>query len=361
MLNKLNHTIPAFLLQPGYRVYRHLLVQLVVMLITINVFWDEPDVVLTERLNVWVVYFLLIDAIIYTNIYLLVPRLLQKGETLYYTLSVFGLLLLAILVLGQLQKMLPENNAQEVLPPVVQLLGALSSLAGFGILITGLTALLLFKNRLENAKRIRDLERSTMEIELANLQNQINPHFLFNMLNNANILAGEDAKKSSYLLARLNDLLHYQIMGSSKEMVSLKEDIDFLNDYLALEKTRRDRFSYSLRTEGDCNVNIPPLLFIPFVENAVKHNPENDSYVNLVFRISAERLYFQCENPKARSPYTKKDGGIGLVNIKKRLDLLFGKNYSLDLLDEQDKYTVIMEFIVPTNSFERGNVQELEG
>lgn len=344
MLNKLNHTIPGFLLKPPYRVYRHLLLQGVVLLITINIFWDEPDVILTDRFTVWVIYFLLIDTILYTNIYFLVSRLLLKGKTLYYTLSLFILLLFAVFVLGLLQKLLPENNAPEGLPLVVQLLGSLSSLAGFGILITGLTALLLFKNRLENAKRIRDLERSTMEIELANLQNQINPHFLFNMLNNANILAGEDAEKSSYLLARLNDLLHYQIMGSSKEMVSLKEDIDFLNDYLALEKTRRDRFSYTLRMEGDCHINIPSLLFIPFVENAVKHNPENDSYVSLIFRLTGKQLYFQCENPKARSPYAQKEGGIGLINIQKRLDLLFGKNYSLNLLDEQEKYTVPLEF-----------------
>lgn len=343
MLNKLNHTIPAFLLKPGYRPCRHLLIQIVVLLITINVFWDEPDVILTERFNVWIAYFLLIDAIIYTNIYFLVPRLLQKGKTLYYTLSVSGLLFLAVLILGQLQNLLPENNTPETLPPVVQLLGSLSSLAGFGILITGLTALLLFKNRLENAARIRELERSTMEIELANLQNQLNPHFLFNMLNNANILAGEDARKSSRLLARLNHLLHYQITVSSKQTVSLQQDIRFLNDYLALEKTRRDRFSYTLRTEGDCNINIPPLLFIPFVENAVKHNPGNDSCVSLTFRHNGQQLYFRCENPKAPTPYTKKQGGIGLVNIKKRLDLLFGKNYSLHLLDGQEKYTVTLE------------------
>lgn len=344
MLNKLNHTLPGFLLKPDYRFCRHLLVQVVVLLITLNVFWDEPDAILRERFTVWMVYFLLIDAIIYTNIYFLVPRLLLKGKTLYYILSVFALLFFAVFIIGLLQTTLPENKATESLPPVVQILGSLSSLAGFGILITGLTALLLFRNRLENAKRIRDLERSTMEIELANLQNQINPHFLFNMLNNANILAGEDAQKSSHLLARLYDLLHYQITGSSKETVSLKEDISFLNDYLALEKTRRDRFSYALRTEGDCNLPIPPLLFIPFVENAVKHNPGNDSYVSLIFRITGERLYFQCENPKAKSSYTKKEGGIGLVNIKKRLDLLYGKNYRLDLLDGQDKYTVILEF-----------------
>lgn len=344
MQTKLNQKIPDFLLKPTTRLYRHLLVQSVVVLITLNIFWDEPGVILYDRFPVWVAYFLLINAVIYANIYLLVPRLLLRSKSFPYMLSLAALLLAAVGSIALLQQLLPENTPTVPLSPALALLGSLSSLAGLGILVTGITALLLFKNRLENIRRIHELEKSTMEIELANLQSQINPHFLFNMLNNANILASEDAGKSSCLLSRLNDLLHYQITGSSKGKVLLKEDIGFLNDYLTLEKMRRDRFSYTLHLEGDAHINIPPLLFIPFVENAVKHNPENDSYIRLLFCVTNHHLYFECENPKARLPHTPKEGGIGLVNIRKRLELLFGKDYRLELLDEKEKYTVSMEF-----------------
>jgi len=80
------------------------------------------------------------------------------------------------------------------------------------------------------------------------------------------------------------------------------------------------------------------------VENAVKHNPENDSHVEITFRIGGNRLSFECKNPKARLPRTAKEGGIGLVNIRRRLDLLFEKDYSLELIDEEEMYTVKMEF-----------------
>ena len=111
-----------------------------------------------------------------------------------------------------------------------------------------------------------------------------------------------------------------------------------------LEKMRRDRFSYEIHLEGDADIEIPPLLFIPFIENAVKHNPENDSYVEIMFRVTDNWLYFECKNPKVNLSYAKKEGGIGLGNVKRRLDLLFEENYSLDLQNEKDMYTVILEF-----------------
>ncbi len=336
-MEQINHIIPAFLLKPGYRVFRHILIQVVVLLITVNVLWDEPDQILPGRLGAWFFYFLQIDIIIYVNMYLLVPKLLIKGRTLYYFLSLPLLTALAAVILGMFQEA-PNNLENDP-----SFLSAISSLVAFSLFIIGLTTIQLFKYRLDNIRKINDLENVTMAIELANLQNQINPHFLFNMLNNANIMAGEDVEKSSYILSKLKDLLRYQVDEGSKETVMLKDDIVFIGDYLELEKMRRDRFGYEIHMEGSTDIKVPPLLFIPFVENAVKHNPENDSFVEIVFRIAGDQLYFECENPKAKLPQTKKEGGIGLVNIKRRLDLLFEKNYSLRL-EDKDTYTVIMEF-----------------
>lgn len=343
MLSRINHITPDLLLKSNHRFLRHALIQLAALLITVNILWDGPLQILSGRFWAWGIYFLLFIMIIYINMYLLVPRLLLKGRTKSYLLSTSSLVLFLIFSLGVLHTV---SEGDSIATRTPAFLGMVSGVVAFSLFIVGSTALQLFKYHLENRRRINELENATMAIELANLQNQINPHFLFNMLNNANIMAGEDVGKSSYLLSKLNDLLRYQVDNGFKESVRLKDDIAFFSDYLELEKTRRDCFRYTIHMEGNTDLEVPPLLFIPFVENAVKHNPENGSYVELIFRVTADKLYFACKNPKAKSPQTKKEGGIGLVNITRRLDLLFAGNYTLDLKDEKVSYTAIMEIII---------------
>jgi len=340
MLNRLNYITNNLLLQSRYRLLRHLLIFVAVSLITVNVLWDDPTEILTDRYWAWAIYFLLFIVVIYVNMYGLVPALLLRGKTIRYMLLATLLMLFFIASVGMLQSMAGDDSISARTPPFI---GIASGFAAFFLFIVGLTAFQFFKYRVNNQQKISELENATMAVELANLQSQINPHFLFNMLNNAYILAGEDAHKSSGLLSRLNDLLRYQVGKSSEKSVSLHDDIVFLNDYLELEKLRRDRFSYTINSDGNTDIKVPPLLFIPFVENAVKHNPENDSFITIVFHSKNNKLYFECKNTKAQSLKTQKEGGIGLVNIKSRLDLLFEGKYTLQLKDEVEFYKVIME------------------
>lgn len=343
MLSRLNNITSDLLLKPDYRFLRHALLQVALLLITVNILWDEPVRILSDRFWAWGVYFVLFNITIYINMYWLVPRLLLEGRTKLYVGLICLLVLCFIISVGMLQSV-AEGESPTTAPTRAPVwIGLISGLASFGLFIAGLTNVQLFKHLLKNRQRINELQNATMAVELANLQNQINPHFLFNMLNNANIMAGEDVQKSSFMLSKLNDLLRYQVNKGSETSVELKQDIALLTDYLELEKMRRDRFSYTVYLEGNDDCQVPPLLFIPFVENAVKHNPENDSYVVVGFRVTADKLYFECKNPKSKSPQTKKEGGIGLVNIKRRLDLLFGKNHTLTLKDEKDTYTVRLE------------------
>lgn len=340
MLSSINRVIPDLLLRSNYRLLRHLLLQLPVLLVTVSILWDEPTQILPERFWAWSVYLVLFNLIVYVNMYWLVPRLLLKGRTRGYIVLTASLIVFLILSLGMLQGAAEGDDVATRTPMPI---GILSGVAAFTLFIVGLTTFQLVKYRLENTRRIDELENATMAIELANLQQQINPHFLFNMLNNANIMADEDAEQSSRMLSKLNDLLRYQVDKGSTESVRLADDITFFRDYLELEKMRRDRFSYTIQLEGNADLEVPPLLFIPFVENAVKHNPENDSYVVLIFRVTVNKLYFECKNPKAKSVRKEKEGGIGLVNIKRRLELLFGSDYTLHLDDEKELYTAIME------------------
>ena len=152
------------------------------------------------------------------------------------------------------------------------------------------------------------------------------------MLNNANVLIKRNPEEASKVLFKLEDLLRYQINDSSRERVSLASDIRFLNDYLNLEKIRRDNFQFTLRQEGEVDsIWIQPLLFIPFVENAVKHSfdSEHSSYVHVFFKVDAHRLDFRCENSKpAVAVQQGKVGGIGLANIQRRLGLLYPEHLS---------------------------------
>lgn len=340
MLNKLNHIIPDLLLKPKFWFCRHLSVQIIIVLITMSNLFQGSDTISFDRLWIWLLAYVMLSAITYVNIYLLVPRMLLAGRMKRYILSLSAIIF--FMVSCNIFFHLYFGNVSEL---TLELFFATAYyLSNICLLMAGITAMFLFNNGVKNKQRIEELQTATMEVELANLKNQINPHFLFNVLNNANILAGEDTDKSSRLLKKLNSLLKYQISDSSKKSVLLRDDIDFLNDYLELEKTRRGRFDYTVNSEGDCDIQIPPLLFIPFVENAAKHNPESDSYVNLSFSIVDDRLHFECENPKPRLLHTKKIGGIGLVNVKRRLDLLFGADYKLSLCDEKEKYIVIMDF-----------------
>lgn len=343
MFERINHIIPDFLLKPQYRLYRHLLIQAILLLITVNVLWDEPDKILPERLGGWLAYYFQIGVVIYVNMYLLVPKFLIKGKILLYIVFLPLIILFTAFSVGLLQQVYSESISDHNTPLFFE---SIVSIAAFSTFTLGLTTIMLFKYLLENSRKINELENTTMAIELANLQSQINPHFLFNTLNNANILAQEDAERSSYILKKLNDLLRYQTEGERKGSVCLIDEIAFINDYLNLEKTRRDRFEYKISQVGNCNINVPPLLFIPFVENAVKHNPENDSSVEIVFRRIGNNLYFECKNPKAKFPHLNKTGGIGLVNVKKRLNLLFGKEYNLEIQDDKEFYTIKMEIII---------------
>jgi LytS/YehU family sensor histidine kinase len=226
-------------------------------------------------------------------------------------------------------------------------MGITSSALTLGFFIAGISALLFFKYRIEQSRHIDDLKLATMQSELKYLKSQINPHFLFNMLNNASIMVHEDAAIASHILAKLNDLLRYQINGSAGDSVRLDADISFLNDFLELEKIRRDAFDCTISKTGDtAAIQVPPLLFIPFVENAVKHSSDSErrSYVHVEFNVKEGCLSFVCKNSKPANPIRKADGGLGLKNIRRRLDLLFGDDYSLELQDVETSYTVNLQF-----------------
>ena len=235
-----------------------------------------PDLHVSILLWGWFLIFNI--GLAYLNIYLLMPRFLYRHRYTTYAFFIFtciALMILSLLVSVQLLEKLYRSG---------QFLSTLQSLK---ILIplsfACPMAVVLFKRRQTGEMRIKHLENITMQLELEQLKKQINPHFMFNMLNNVMVLVKTDSQEASRVLIKLRDLLSYQLTDSVGNETLLTNEIQFLKDFLNLEKIRRDHFDFTISVEGDTDgVSIPPLLFISLVENAVKHNPASDEYLSYV-------------------------------------------------------------------------------
>ena len=350
MNNRIDRFIPDFLLSSRMRPWRHVLLQTVLFFITINVFWDAPNafIIQADRVWAWLIYWGVMNVVIYTNLYLLTPRLLMSNRLFAYLFGVVALIVFCLASIGFMEAYLvevpdgePEGNSLPVW------LNLLSSVLTVSLLIFGTSAIQIFRRWLADSRRAADLQAETLRSELSFLKNQINPHFLFNMLNNAYLLVKKRRPEAPGILFKLEDLLRYQFNDSTREAVPLVSDIRFLSDFLNLEKVRRDRFDFRISKEGGIDrVLLPPLLFIPFVENAVKHNndSERESYVHLGFRVEGDTLRFRCENSKPAVPAAKGDvGGIGLANIRRRLELLYSGRHILNITETEQTYAVDLQ------------------
>lgn len=314
-----------FLISPHRRILRHLL-----LIVFIGAVLYNSTSLIASPIAIFI-YFI---TLFYVNMYVLVPRFLFRNRNIEYCLSVIGILILAA-ICGYFFN--PFNKEVRLNIPLFSFLTVL--------LLAASSSIKLFQKGMKDRQLIHELEQSKAYAELEQLKNQINPHFLFNMLNNANVLTKKDPEKASQVLMKLSDLLRYQLYDSARDKVLLTSDIHFLEDFLNLEKVRRDSFDFLISKEGDLSgVQIPPLLFISFVENAVKHNNDatRPSYVNLYFDVRNGELFFKCVNSKPRLRSVNSTGGLGLINVKRRLDLLFPATHSLNIEDNSERYCVTL-------------------
>jgi len=296
------------------------------------------------------ILFVAVMSLLYLVILVLIPRLLFRSRLL-----VFFLCLFAIAVLIYFLVAVVENYfVKPVLPPSAMYEYADFTFIDFiqkalvvSVVLGCVTGLKVFKKWITDLQQMNELKQTNLRTELEQLKSQVNPHFLFNTLNNLHVLMKTDTEKATQVLLGLSDLLRYQLYDSARERILLSKDITFIENLLALEKIRKNNFEFSIHTEGNMNgQTLPPFLFIPFVENAIKHGATTDghSYLTVHFRIENEKLHFSSENSK---PLIKNSsyGGLGLGNIKRRLQLLYPGKHTLEITDNPEKY--IVNLIVP--------------
>jgi LytS/YehU family sensor histidine kinase len=186
--------------------------------------------------------------------------------------------------------------------------------------------------------------------ELNFLKAQINPHFLFNTLNNLYYLAFTQSPNTTEVIAKLSQMMRYMIYDSNHSLVPLNKEIEYMQNYISLERLRLNnvipiRFDVQGNPE---EVRIAPLIFITFLENAFKHGVSNnkpDAWVNISVRLEGKDCIYQVENSKISLGGDAKSG-IGLQNVRRRLELTYPGKYQLAINDQSDRYSIQLNLIL---------------
>ena len=193
----------------------------------------------------------------------------------------------------------------------------------------------------------QELQSSQSKLELNSLKEQINPHFLFNVLNTINVQSMNDPASVSDTVINLSDLLRYQIYeAGASDLVPLTKEVNFLKNYLNLEQMRRSNLTINWKEEASLpKMKITPFLFLPLVENAIKHSislEERDSNIDISWHFENEQLTLEVSNTIGNGS-NGKEGGFGIANLKKRLNLLYPNNYKLDMGSNNGTYKASLQ------------------
>lgn len=205
----------------------------------------------------------------------------------------------------------------------------------------------LFKGKYEGLQREQELEKEKLKTELRFLKAQINPHFLFNTLNNIYGLSLKKAPETPESILKLSGLLQFMVHDGSEDSIKLTDEITAINDYIALEKLRYGKrlniiFEKELENE---NVQIAPMILLSFIENSFKHGAgesRKDSFIHIKLVVKDEKVLFQVTNSK-EGESSDDQTGIGLKNISRQLDLIYGKSHSLDIYNSSELFTVVLK------------------
>ena len=205
-----------------------------------------------------------------------------------------------------------------------------------------------FRHR-HDERRMALLEKKNLEHQLEYLRYQINPHFFMNTLNNIHALVDIDPEKAKSTIVELSKMMRFILYEGDKNGVPLTRECEFIRTYIALMQLRyTDKVQINLNLPEELpDKTVPPLMLISFIENAFKHgiSYQRDSFINITMEVvKGPLLHFTCHNSKADKPNEEK-GGIGLANVKQRLQLLYGSNFTLHIQDNPDSYNV--ELTIP--------------
>ncbi|GJM28043.1 MAG: hypothetical protein DHS20C17_06780 [Cyclobacteriaceae bacterium] len=294
----------------------------------------------------------------YLNIYYLIPRYLPKKLVPYFLIVSVGILMAVggRIMLENFFEVSP-NHTLPIKQYVLELVIGEVYVQGF------ITAFKFLLDWGKSQKKMRQLERTNYKTELAFLRSQIQPHFFFNTLNNLYSLTLDKSDLAPETVLKLSELMSYVIYEGKQRKVHLSKEVSYIQNYLDLEKLRfGKRLNICFKISGQVSShNVPPLLLLPFIENSFKHGCGDgieEIKINIRLDIDDSLITFTVQNQKydqlnASSPnpyHHEGHNGVGIENIKRRLKLIYGRNYHLNIQDEPELYTVTLKIPAYENS-----------
>lgn len=286
-----------------------------------------------------------LGSLVYINVLFLIPRyLLNKRFFSYVSLLLFATIITTPLELISLYwNLSPYPKAQALL-----LDNQFAYFVFLFIAVGTSTILKIIKEWIVQQQTQRDLERRNLQSELSFLKSQINPHFLFNTLNSIYALSLKRSENAPNIVLRLSEMMRYMLYECNEKKVPLTREIHYIQNYLELERVRygnKARIEFDFMVENTDQYQIAPLLFIPFLENSFKHglshHIDGTGFVEILLQVNGNTLDFTIQNSKTDLKAERYfQGGIGLKNVNRRLELLYPNKYELEATDSEDVYIV---------------------
>ena len=295
--------------------------------------------------------FSLVIPLVYFNLFILVPRYVLKQKYITYTLLLIASLFVIYLLKTALtyyiisENIWPEANREyhpfDINHILAVCIGELYVLAMASSVYLTLTWL-------RERERNRSLRENQYKIKLKYLENQIQPHFFFNTLNNLYALSLESSNKVPDVIIKLSKLMEYVLYDvKGTKFVPLIKEIDYIQNYIEIEKLRFENVEVTINLESNIeDIIVPPLIFISLVENAFKHGGVNNNNLKIKINckvIDNKMLDFEILNNFVISQNLNSKGGIGLVNTKKRLKLIYKNNFSLKDTTKLNYYIIRLQ------------------
>jgi sensor histidine kinase YesM len=276
---------------------------------------------------------------VYVNLYFLIPRYLFLKKYLHYGISVLILILSSSLLIAiWMSKFDQIDWFSRFIVMVINVV--------FSLLMTS-GGKLLFEY-LQKMMKLKEMENKQLKAELNLLRSQVNPHFLFNTLNNLyGLITQNENQKASEITLKLAELTRYLFESSKTEKVSIKRELQFIEDYLCLEKIRLSKNTdIKFDVSGiDKEVFVAPLLFIPLVENAFKHGLQTvteKSFAHFSLAIQGDDLFFEARNSIGKKFKNHSTSGTGITNLKNRLQLIYPEKHQLEIENTANFYKVTL-------------------
>lgn len=308
------------------------------------VFWPQ----FTDNLETVLSISPILAAGIYLNFYVLIPKLFrQKKYFLYAIFTLATLLLMPYLSILTLNYYYNFRRLPQVATMFFSFMGYFIWFSEIAFLLSITTAIKVARQWLAKERYSRVLEKEKFNAEISLFKQQINPHFVFNALNSIYFAIPKSADLAQDIVMRLSEMLSHQLYDINKEWIPLSKEVEYLKNYIEIERIRQGK-SLNL----DCQIpefvphlQITPILLLPFVENAFKYAPTfnpSDYWVKIQIAVEGNQLIFQTENPFIADHQTTKHqkGGIGIANVKKRLEMVYPKKHKLSITQHDQIWKV---------------------